>query len=328
MKSVARATAAPASTSLRAGARLAIIRKNETPGSRTAAVSLAASRAMPSSEMAMRCSADTAPTSAASSAPPWETNSSAWILILKPAAVAASTSRRVSSIEKTPGSREDVEELGQAARVRISGMIGVDEEADVVLALVPVLGRDLVGAHEGRDDVDGMERGGVAQRLELFRLVLEVEAVAALRLDRRRAGEEHAVKPLERQGDEVVEAGRPRRFDRGQDAHAPLGQLLVGPALDPQAELPGPVAGEGEVGVGVDEPGQRDHPAPVDRDRARLGLDLGQESVLAAGVNDDALGRGHPAVLDEADLRESPAPPGQGAGAGQELAAAGDDEIS
>ena len=41
LKSEARATAAPASMSRRAGARLSCIRKKETPGRRMAAVSLA-----------------------------------------------------------------------------------------------------------------------------------------------------------------------------------------------------------------------------------------------------------------------------------------------
>ena len=40
------------------------------------------------------------------------------------------------------------------------------------------------------------------------------------------------------------------------------------------------------------------------------------------------LRRGHPAVLDEADLPQGRASPGEGPGAGHELAAAGDDEIS
>ena len=133
---------------------------------------------------------------------------------------------------------------------------------------------------------------------------------------------------LSERDDQVVEAGRPRRLDRRLDAHAALGQLLIGPALDPEAEFLGPVPGEGEMGVGVDEPGQG-HQAPgIDRHRVRLGRHLVLELVLGPGEDDDALGRRDPAVLDGADLPQALAALGQRPGAGHELAAAGDDEIS
>ncbi len=93
-------------------------------------------------------------------------------------------------------------------------------------------------------------------------------------------------------------------------------------------EFPGPVPGEGQMRVGIDEPRHGDHSLGVDRDRVRLGRDFGPECVLAPGEDDDALGRGHPAVLDGADLPQVLAAPGQGPGAGHELAAAGNDEIS
>ena len=96
----------------------------------------------------------------------------------------------------------------------------------------------------------------------------------------------------------------------------------------PQAEFPGPVPGEGEMGVGVDEPGQDDPALRVDRDRSRGGRHLGQEIVLGPGEHDDAAGRRDPAVLDEADLPQVLAALGQGPGAGHELAASGDDEVS
>jgi hypothetical protein len=82
------------------------------------------------------------------------------------------------------------------------------------------------------------------------------------------------------------------------------------------------------MGVGVDETGQSDQAPSVDRDRARIGRDLGQEFVFGPDENDVASRRSHPAVLDEADLPQGPAALGQGTGAGQELPAAGDDAIS
>jgi len=80
--------------------------------------------------------------------------------------------------------------------------------------------------------------------------------------------------------------------------------------------------------VGVDETGQGDHASSVDRDRARLERDLGQEFIFGPDKDDDAFGRSRPGVLDEADLPQGPAALGQGAGAGQKLPAAGDDAIS
>jgi hypothetical protein len=47
---------------------------------------------------------------------------------------------------------------------------------------------------------------------------------------------------------------------------------------------------------------QGGHALAVDRDGTRLGRDLGQEFLFGSDEDDDAFGRSHPAVLDEADL--------------------------
>ncbi len=80
--------------------------------------------------------------------------------------------------------------------------------------------------------------------------------------------------------------------------------------------------------MGVDEAGQGDEARRVDRDRPGLGLDPRPELLLGPGEDHEAFRRSQPAVLDDADLPQGRASPGQGPRAGHELAAAGDDEIS
>ena len=206
---------------------------------------------------------------------------------------------------KAPGSQKTSKNSARP-RFLTSGVECSDEKLDVFFPPVAVFRRDVVGAHEGWDDVHGVEGGEVAQDLELFDLVLEVEAVAALGLDGRRARQEHPVEAAEAKGEEVVQAGRARRLDRRLNAHAPFGQLPVGQTLDPQTEFPGPVPGEGEMGVGVDETGQGDQAPSVDRDGTRLGRDLGQEFVFGPDEDDDAFRRCDPAVLDDAEVPQCP----------------------
>ena len=87
---------------------------------------------------------------------------------------------------------EHVGEGGQAT-ARDLGDHLVHEQAQVALALGPVLEGDLVGAEEGGDDGDGMAGGGGADGLERAELGLGREPVAALHLRRGRALEERVV---------------------------------------------------------------------------------------------------------------------------------------
>ena len=79
LQSVASATGTPASIMSRAGANSSPIKNKVVAGKSTATTPASAMRRMPSADACTRWSADTAPTSAASSAPPKGTISSAWI---------------------------------------------------------------------------------------------------------------------------------------------------------------------------------------------------------------------------------------------------------
>jgi len=221
---------------------------------------------------------------------------------------------------------EDVEEIGQPTHLD-GRHEPVDQKIEIGVRPVPVLGRDVVGAHEGRNDVDRMEAVDLGQDFELLDFVVEVESVAALGLDGRRPLEEHPVEALEAEAGQLVARDGPGRRDRRPDSHPLLGELSVSPALEAQPELANPVAREGKVGVAVHESGQGDEIPPVDPFGLVPGDDLVPEFRLAAYEHDPALEGCDPAILDGAAVAERVLPLGQRAAAGEELGAVPDDEV-
>jgi hypothetical protein len=91
------------------------------------------------------------------------------------------------------------------------------------------------------------------------RLVLDGEPVAALHLHRGGALTAHLREEGPQPGAQVVVGRRPGRGDRAADPAA-----VVPGARHPRLELPGPVAGEDQVGMAVDEAGDHRAPAHVD----------------------------------------------------------------
>ena len=124
------------------------------------------------------------------------------------------------------------------------------------------------------------------------RLVVDVEPVARLDLDRRRSG---SVRLVETAADESVEfVGRGAACRGGRRADA---ATVVRLARHPGGELVGPITGEHEMGVGVDEAGDDAGAIGIDAfvgDRARA------TDVRDRPVDDDDAG-----VLEDA---ERPAP--------------------
>lgn len=221
---------------------------------------------------------------------------------------------------------EDVEEIGQPTHLD-GRHEPVDQKIEIGVRPVPVFGRDVVGAHKGRDDVDRMEVVDLGQDFELLDFVVEVEPVAALGLDGRRPVEKHPVETLEAEAGQILARDGPGRRDCRPDSHPLLGELSVSPALEAQSELANPVAREGKVGVAVHESGQGDEIPPVDPVDLIPGDDFVPEFRLAAYENDPALKGRDPAILDGAAVAEGVLPLGQGAAAGQELGAVPDDEV-
>ena len=156
-----------------------------------------------------------------------------------------------------------------------------------------------MGGEARRDDPcrsDLVESAIHAQESE-FRL--EIQAVAALRLDRRYAERDHlgeeAVRPIK----EGLLVECPRGPHRGPDPASSRGDLQVVPAPDPVGELARPPAAEGEVGVRVHE--TRDDEAPS-------GIPLGFTPVFRgkrrgrSGPADDPVPPHEGRVADEPDV--------------------------
>ena len=81
------------------------------------------------------------------------------------------------------------------------------------------------------------------------------QPVAALGLARRRAAAQHLVEAAARRGGERRFGRRARGDDGAEDAAAFGGDLGVGRAGQPPAQLLAPVAGEHDVRVRIDEAG-------------------------------------------------------------------------
>ena len=159
---------------------------------------------------------------------------------------------------------EDVRRLGEPCRL---GQHLGEREVEVRVA-VGELGRHRVSAEPGRDPTRGPDR---AQGGELG---VAVEAVARLRLERRRAVAEHpAAMALDRLPQAVLPGG-PRRPDGREDAAAACVELLVAGARGAERELLDAVAAEGRVRVTVDEAGDRAAAGPVELDD--LAVERGQ----------------------------------------------------
>jgi hypothetical protein len=94
------------------------------------------------------------------------------------------------------------------------------------------------------------DAAGDAQHLQL---AVAVEAIARLDLDGGDAGRLQPFETTEGRGVEVVLGRLARGLDRGDDAAAGAGDLLIGRALQTLFELAGTVAAEDEVGVAIDQ---------------------------------------------------------------------------
>ena len=143
-------------------------------------------------------------------------------------------------VERT-GLAEDVDPL-RVRRSRLEHRTG--DEVDVAGRVVGVLRRHDVGAEEG-----GLV-GVLLRDRQAARLVEGAESVAALDLDGRGALPAHLRDEAGHVGGELLVGGGTGRRDRRTD---PAGGVAL--PRHPGGELGRAVAGEDEVGVGVDEAG-------------------------------------------------------------------------
>ena len=141
----------------------------------------------------------------------------------------------------------------------------------------------------------------VPYRSQAGKLGLTVEAVARLRLERRRPLRTHPGAVALHAGPQAGLVERSRRSDGRQDAAARRVQLLVARASGAERELLDPVAAEAGVGVAVDQPGQRAAPPSVDLDE--VALERLQVAHAADGRDRVAVDE-HVRVLQQLDLSE------------------------
>jgi hypothetical protein len=186
---------------------------------------------------------------------------------------------------------EDVGGLGEVRCVRehvrqceLEVRVGVGE-----------LGRHGVRAQPRRDATGGRDR---AERGELG---LEVEPVARLRLERRRAVAQHPGGVAAHDAFELGLARSTGRADGREDPAARGVQLLVRRAGRTERELLDTVAREARVRVAVDEAGDRAATAPVDLDdvavqRSEVGHAAHGDDVLVVAEDER--------MLEDVDRRE------------------------
>jgi hypothetical protein len=190
-----------------------------------------------------------------------------------------------------------------AAREALPGGMRDDllhDQVHVASPVLAILGGDDVRGEKCRHDANGSRLGEATVDRELLQLFLQREAISALAFDGRDAEGQHLVQEEAGALVEILLARRPGRPDGGEDPAAGLGDLQVGAAEDPLLELAGAPAGEGEVGVAVDEAGN-DEPASGVQALVRPVLE--REVGLGPEPADLAVLPGERGLADGVDLR-------------------------
>ena len=192
-----------------------------------------------------------------------------------------------AALEEDVGGLGDLRRLGQHLRER---------EVEVRVGVAVELGRHGVRAEPGRHAAGGLDR---TQRRELG---VAVEAVAGLRLERRRAVRAHpAAMALDGFAQALLARGT-RRADGREDAAAAGVQLLVARAARAQRELLDAVAAERRMRMAVDEPRDRAEPAAVDLDDLAVEQPAGR--ACAPPPRSTSPRAEHVRVLEHVDLAE------------------------
>ena len=146
-----------------------------------------------------------------------------------------------------------------------------------------------------------------------------IEAVAGFGFEGGGARAKHPVAMAAGGGEQLVGIGGAGEGDGAQDAAAGSGDLLVSGSGDALLELGGAIAGEDEMGVGVDEAGGYGAASGVDDVGDRRGCRSDQIGVGARG-GDAAVFYEQGGVFDEAEVAQFFADAGAwGTGEGDEL---------
>src|SRR5881628_3807913 len=187
LKSVPRATATPAAISRRPSANGRWETK-DAAGSKTPTTAVRASASIPSGDEWSRWSADAAPRSAASAAPPESASSSAWTFVARPADFARPRTRLPCSAVKYPSSTK-TSQYEASRRDRIDHFIA--DEVDVGVAAPLEFRGNRMRPEERPNDIDARGPTRFLRGAQDLELVRGPESVSALPLDRRRPEGEH-----------------------------------------------------------------------------------------------------------------------------------------
>ena len=219
---------------------------------------------------------------------------------------------------EVPPVAEDVGEARQAF-LGHGGQHLLADAADVAVRVVRQLGSDRVGAEEGRNQLERGVRGDAADGAQAFELGVQVQPVAALGLEGRRAALDEPRRPDAQPRDQLV-LGRLAHGVHAREDAAALGRdLLIALALRAQLEVLEPRRGEDGVGVAVHEAGE-DHAAPHVQDPRLERLRVAADQVVRAGRDDLAVLDEHRAHAAQAGLGHlCAAPRAGGADEGEEL---------
>src|ERR671920_1747800 len=145
-----------------------------------------------------------------------------------------------------------------AGRELLPGNLGNqpgDEKLHVLGPPVSELGRNHVSAQKGRDQTHWLLRCESAIHPKELELVLLIQSVAALALDRRDSQGEHCDKKSARAGHQLVFGGRPGLADSGENSPTGPSDFEVTLALSAGDELVRSPAGKGQMGVAIDQAG-------------------------------------------------------------------------
>ena len=214
---------------------------------------------------------------AASSAPFWFDNCSAWSRTGRPFAWAAVKTRSTSLGVKAMVSQKASTLVASFSRAAARDQL-VGDHRDIILAAILILRRKRVEREQGRYDPHRLARGECRGASQQAKLDLEVERIARLDLDRGTPPFISASSRSAAVASSSIVGRRLRRLHRRGDAAAGPGDLLIGRAGAAHRMLVGAGAAENQMRVAVDE--ARRDPGAAERNHFP-GAESGELGALA-----------------------------------------------
>lgn len=178
---------------------------------------------------------------------------------------------------------------------------GQHDIVEIIAVAAPIFHWRRVCAEIAGGDADRPDMAEQAGALQHLHFTDPAEPIAGFDLDRGDAFAKQRIEPRQGFGDKLLDRQRIGRLDRGDDAAAGPGDLLIGRAGQAHLEFAGPIAAVNDMGVAVDETGG--DPAAFEIDDLGL-LDGGcRQFAFGAGKGDAAVFSEQGAFFDDAETR-------------------------